>query len=127
MTTERAKELLPIITAFANGAEIEFRLKDRVYSIWQSTTNPHWEDDAEYRIKPEPKLRPWKPEEIPIAKFHIKHATCWVVPLQTCFNSVIFWDYDRNATIEITYQILLDEYEHSLDQGKTWHPCGVLE
>lgn len=32
---------------------------------------------------------------------------------------------NASYTNEPSYKKLLDEYEHSLDGGKTWHPCGV--
>ena len=41
-----------LIMAWANGAEIEYCHR---YSGWSSTTNPNWDEDTEYRIKPEPK------------------------------------------------------------------------
>lgn len=63
MTREQTKELLPIMQAFSEGKTIQY------YYI---TPTPHWEDvlpnqtvdfnsDAsKYRIKPEPKYRPFK-------------------------------------------------------------------
>ena len=59
MNRERAKELLPIIQAFAEGKAIEYRYKD---GKWKSPTiSPLFEDlsfndDIEYRIKPEPEV-----------------------------------------------------------------------
>jgi hypothetical protein len=59
MDRERAKELLPIIQAFAEGRAIERRLKNG--SQWYVIEYPNWmHEDAEYRIKPEPpKPREW--------------------------------------------------------------------
>jgi hypothetical protein len=53
MTREAAKELLPIITAFAEGKEIEFR---HTSEMWIAiTTEPDFHHaPARYRIKPEP-------------------------------------------------------------------------
>ena len=60
MTREEAKELLPIIQAFAEGKTIQ---------VW---TNDTWEDEeypcffeelSQFRIKPEPKYRPFKSQE----------------------------------------------------------------
>lgn len=63
MKRQQAKELLPIIQAFAEGKTIQY---------YYTTPTPHWEDvlpnqtvdfnsDAsKYRIKPEPKYRPFK-------------------------------------------------------------------
>ena len=64
MTREEAKELLPIIKAFAEGKDIQIR----------NITDDGWDDinddrmsfcaKAEaYRIKPEPKYRPFETQE----------------------------------------------------------------
>ena len=64
MTREEAKELLPIIQAFAEGKDIQIR----------NITDDGWDDinddrmsfcaKAEaYRIKPEPKYRPFKTQK----------------------------------------------------------------
>lgn len=52
MTPQQAKELLPIITAYANGEEIQCR--DRFNnSVWMSNTNFGFNPRCyEYRIKP---------------------------------------------------------------------------
>ena len=54
MTRERAKELLPIIQAYAEGKEIEFRA---YYGSgdWQPVINMAMNPNQEYRIKPEPR------------------------------------------------------------------------
>ena len=57
MTREEAKELLPIIQAFAEGKTIEFMLTD---GDWQVANSPTWRSGLTYRIKPEPKYRPFK-------------------------------------------------------------------
>ena len=53
MLRDRAKELLPIITAFAEGKQVEYRTtSDRE---WHPATDPSWSSQLEYRIKPEPR------------------------------------------------------------------------
>lgn len=52
MNRERAKELLPIIQAFAEGKEIQY-FDDELGWI---TEDPEWHDCFEYRIKPEPEV-----------------------------------------------------------------------
>lgn len=59
MTRERAKELLPIIQAYAEGKEIEYRKLIRRCENWYEITKPTWNDTTEYRIKPEPKYVPF--------------------------------------------------------------------
>ena len=65
MNRERAKELLPIIQAFAEGKKVELALfdDDGAISEWSDAFSPTWSDDYIYRIKPEPKYRPFKDAE----------------------------------------------------------------
>lgn len=62
MTREEAKELLPIIQAFSEGKTIEI-YSDRE---WQDLIIENIKFDCKpscYRIKPEPKYRPFKTKE----------------------------------------------------------------
>ena len=61
MTRKEAKELLPIIQAFAEGKEIEYY--DCNDDDWIKTDTPIWTSKINYRIKPEPKYRPFKTQE----------------------------------------------------------------
>ena len=63
MTREEAKELLPIIKAFAEGKAIQYKNK---YVDWIETDCPIWAKESQYRIKPESKYRPFK-----------THGECW--------------------------------------------------
>lgn len=57
MTREEAKELLPVIQAFAEGKKIEYSNDGE---NWTETVTPTWDTNCVYRIKPEPKYRPFK-------------------------------------------------------------------
>ena len=62
MNRQEAKELLPIIQAFAEGKKIEVRVgNDR----WTETDEVYGgrNNDYDYRIKTEPKYRPFKDAE----------------------------------------------------------------
>ena len=62
MNRKQAKELLPIIQAFAEGKTIEFRNKS--FKEWAEIDNPSFDPTiTNYRIKPEPKYRPFKNAE----------------------------------------------------------------
>lgn len=52
MTIERAKELLPLIQAFAEGKTIQGKVLD---VHWHDIPDPTWDNDVEYRVKPEPR------------------------------------------------------------------------
>lgn len=57
MNRKEVKSFLPILQAFADGKEIECHEEDKWYKVLEicNKTNPQ-----DYRIKPEPKYRPFK-------------------------------------------------------------------
>ena len=62
MTREEAKELLPIIKAFAEGKVIQCR--SIISNEWRDFDEPAFNGLPDnYRIKPEPKYRPFKSQE----------------------------------------------------------------
>ena len=60
MTREEMKDLLPIMQAFADGKPIEYSSDGE---LWIETDTPTWCSDKFYRIKHEPKYRPFKTKE----------------------------------------------------------------
>lgn len=132
MNQQRAKELLPVITAFANGEIIEcsssnWLTKEEILP-GQNATFTY--DDFQYRIKPKPVTRPWsKPEDVP-------GPVCWVradsgleamisavSPAGISFvgpsDSVQSYSWEKFARAH-------GKLLHSTDR-KTWHPCTVTE
>ena len=67
MTREEVKEMLPVLQAFVDGKTIESRCIKGDKSLWYDDEDPSFDNDFEYRIKPEPKYRPFKDAE-----------ECWV-------------------------------------------------
>lgn len=64
MNRQQAKELLPIIQGYVDGKNIEKRPKGRYDVEWQETDLPAFNaHTCDYRIKPEPKYRPFKDAE----------------------------------------------------------------
>ena len=63
MTREEIKKMLPILQAFADGKTIESRCIKGDKSLWYDDEDPSFDNDFEYRIKPEPKYRPFKDAE----------------------------------------------------------------
>lgn len=61
MTIEEAKKMLPIIQAFAEGKEIEFRSKvfDEEWKKVNEIPGLSY-SSFDYRVKPEPEYRPFK-------------------------------------------------------------------
>lgn len=63
MTREEAKQLLPVIQAYAEGKKIQVKCKTdstALYEKWVDVTNPDLDVPGCYRVKPEPKYRPFK-------------------------------------------------------------------
>ena len=66
MRRNEAKELLPIIQAFAEGRPIQCKLKDCKTANWNDITEDYHAFlplSLQYRIKPEPKYRPFQNAE----------------------------------------------------------------
>ena len=64
MTREEAKELLPVIKAFAEGKEIQYRNSFNEWiDIKKNEGLSFIKTPLDYRIKPQPKYRPFKTQE----------------------------------------------------------------
>ena len=118
MNRNKTKELLPIIQAFAEGKAIESRCVKGDKSLWYDDEEPSFDDDFEYRIKPEPTYRPFKDAEECWAEMQ-KHQPFGVVKDKyfdnyqthrafTCLvtNGCDFGGYE-NETFESCYKDLL--------------------
>ena len=81
MTREKAKELLPILKAFAEGKAIEFRT---IEGTWEELPDPLFQNPYKYRIKPEPRYRPFKSQE-----------ECWQEMLKHQPFGWIIRDFDK--------------------------------
>ena len=75
MTREEAKEWLPIIQAFAEGKTIEYSNQGEP---WVETDRPLWRSNCKYRIKPEPKYRPFKTQEECLEEMHKHPDFGWI-------------------------------------------------
>ena len=51
--------MLPVLQDFAEGKTIESRCIKGDKSLWYDDEDPSFDNDFEYRIKPEPKYRPF--------------------------------------------------------------------
>ena len=75
MTREQAKELRPIIQAFVEGKTIEYIEYD---GEWKEARTPTWSSRFFYRIKPEPKYRPFKGVEECWNEMQNHHPFGWI-------------------------------------------------
>ena len=100
MTREEAKELLPIITAFAEGKSIEYR---ELGGEWKEAHTPTWSSRLFYRIKPESEYRPFKDytecwfemlRHEPFAWLHDKETGSYVAITSMSEEDIIIGIYD---------------------------------
>lgn len=109
MTKEEAKEFYPILQAFAEGEVIECRTKPSaikgtgVPNDWTEINEIEYWDNVEYRVKPEPKYRPFKDAEECWQEM-LKHKPFgWIKCKEGYFNIVYVDDYyagmaDKNGS-----------------------------
>jgi hypothetical protein len=129
MNIEQTKECIRVMQAFVDGKEL---ISMRTPAV--TADDPYWNwgnDTKMYRIKPTATLRPWTTDEVPL--------DCWIrmivgdnrykwKPVTVQPLGVITIPADIGYSLKLnTWQFLATEYEHSIDNGKTWLPCGVME
>ena len=88
MTREEAKQLLPIIQAFAEGKAIESRCIKGYKSLWYDDEDPSFDNDLEYRLKPEPKYRPFANAEECWQEMLNHHPFGWLKG-DKCFYNIV--------------------------------------
>ena len=93
MTREEAKQLLPIIQAFAEGEIIECRTKPGTISAgipneWTEIKEIGFWNGIEYRIKPEPKFRPFANSEECWTEM-LKHQPFGWLKGDKCFYNIV--------------------------------------
>ena len=114
MTRKQAREAATVMLAWADGKEVESQLHGKIE--WLPTDSPQW-DWAwnNYRIKPTAKLRPWTADEVPLGAWmrtQVDREYRWLIVNSGHRPHRASW---------------LKSCEHSIDGGKTWFPCGVME
>ena len=80
MTKEEAKNMLPIIQAYAEGKEIE--IFDKTTKMWKTAMLPHFDCDSKnYRIKPRVKYRPFANAEECWQEMQKHQPFGWMIPI----------------------------------------------
>lgn len=126
MNSNKAKEMLPIISAFAGGKKIE--VLD--CGVWEALDDLYFDLPVEkYRIVKEPKLRAWKNGiEAPmpcLIRFGDAEET-WQYQLLSKNDSEVVIMALCGESRRYTFQSLLNsKANYSTDNGKSWHPCGI--
>lgn len=121
MNRERAKELLPVIQAFAEGKEIVATYQD---GSTQHVQDPSFQDNVKYTFKPSPQYRPWTSDEVPLDAWIKSPCTPKYFILSITKNGVRVADRDEFHIYP--FSVLNDSgFTYSVDKGVTWLPCGV--
>ena len=107
MTREIAKKLLPIIQAFAEGKDIEYSYDGE---HWESTNTPSWDCNVMYRIKAEPKYRPFKTKEECWDEMSKHQPFGWVISKKSASYCYLGSITQHNNNVEITFST--NEGEH---------------
>ena len=125
MNRKEAAELLPIIQAYAEGKAIESRCIKGDASLWYDDEVPSFDNDFEYRIKPEPKFRPFKDAEECWQEMQNHQPFGWV-------KSTLFKDLDlvqRVTTLYVEINREIIDYKDTLEKFTfaDGTPFGVKE
>jgi hypothetical protein len=115
MTKEQTIKAIKVMQAFVDGKEVEVNgMPDG--SVWMPAGAPCWNwQFMEYRIKPTLTFRPWTADEVPLG--------AW---MRNVPNGEYRW-LINTSSLDESRKAWLTECEHSIDGGKTWLPCGVME
>jgi hypothetical protein len=121
MTRDETRNAILIMEAYIDGYEIQmcgkqWNPRESLKPDWCDTDDPCWDfDSCYYRRKPAAKLRPWTADEVPLGawmRFKLIPSERYLITQSTLSLPLQQWFQDR---------------EHSIDGGKTWLPCGVVE
>ena len=113
MTREEVKEMFPVLQAFVDGKTIEIRCIKGDKSLWYDDEDPSFDDDFEYRIKTEPKYRPFANAEECWVEMCKHHPFGWVKTKQGTHRLIVLIDEERlmagAQNIEWSYRTLFNE------------------
>ena len=118
MTRKEAKELLPIIQAFAEGKTIQYEASDGWIDL--DALYPHSDILSKYRIKPEIKYRPFKTQEECWNEMHKHPDFGWIKGKVTgeykqairvfgCKTELIF-NISYNSPADYSPEMMFDSY-----------------
>lgn len=125
MTREETKKAIEVMQAYVDGETIELKYKDNEH--WNVNADIGWNFvDFEYRVKPEPKVRPYKNGEEFINDM-MQHGPMLKHILMGHYNSIscidkkgIYFDFAKGCIY----------YYEEVPKCYTWQdgtPCGIIE
>ena len=118
MDRNQAKEFYPILQAFAEGKVIEFKTKPGTISTsipneWTEMEEIRFWSNVEYRIKPEPKYRPFKDAE-----------ECWQEMLK---HQPFGWIKGKEDEYHTFITVVDNNDEMSLSGNGGWSFLGIMK
>lgn len=84
MTREETKERIKVMQAFVDGKDVEVLNTDK----WELVSNPSWSPATKYRIKPEPKYRPFKDADKCWQEM-LKHQPFGWIKCRGCYFNIV--------------------------------------
>lgn len=121
MTKEETKKRIEVMQAYVEGKTIQ--AYNNTTGEWVDKIDPNWiHDMVKYRVKPEPKLRPYTFEEL---KEAIKKHGGYVVDEEGFVYVIVFANDSSVRYYENSYEDFSDFMRNKwLDDNS---PCGFLE
>lgn len=115
MNRQEAKNILPIIQAFAEGKTVEYQ---NVHREWIEVKNPSFSEHySEYRIKPEPKHRPFKNAEECWTEMQKHQPFGWLKHKEEKENYHILKIMDsRISMIDVCEEVTFFDYNETFKQ-----------
>ena len=111
MTREEIKDAAKVMEAYANGKKIQFLDE---YNKWIDVANPsfNWSIYI-YRIKPEPKYRPFKNQEECWNEMHKHLDFGWLREKESeyLFNTIAVFDSIRIKENDYNYSLVFERFE----------------
>jgi hypothetical protein len=131
MTPSTAKNYLPLIQAMVDGKQLQKLSGGKWYDFLPHSSINWSGQPEEYRIKPTPTLRPWKPEEFVFTPIKHKNGDSVYFPIYKDDEGVVI--RFKNIVVDgfgethEKWEKLAQWYLYTTDNGATWLPCGVAE
>ena len=111
MTREEIKDAAKVMEAYANGKKIQFLDE---YNKWIDVANPsfNWSIYI-YRIKPEPKYRPFKNQEECWNEMHKHLDFGWLREKESgyLFNTIAVFDSIKIKENDYNYSLVFERFE----------------
>ena len=114
MTREQAKEILPIIQAFAEGKKIQYRnYYDEWMDIKENEEVNFISSPSNYRIKPKPKYRPFETKEECWKEMHKHPDFGWLREKESgyLFNTIAVFDSIKIKENDYNYSLVFERFE----------------